>query len=96
MKKRNIQSISQVLDDYVKSLNLENGLHETRLLNAFPEIVGPGISAHIRNLTVRNGILYISLDSSVIRNELLMMRQSLINLLNKKAGKDILTDIVFR
>lgn len=96
MIRKNVQTLRDVLDEFIRSQHLDGKLYETRLINAYPEIVGSGISAHTKNLYIKDGILFISLDSSVIRNEMQMMRQSLINHLNSHIGHDIIRDIIFR
>lgn len=96
MIKRNAQCIKDILDEFISSQNLEGKLYETRLKNAYPEIVGTGINSHTKSLFIKDGILYVSLDSSVIRNEMQLMRQSLISRLNKNIGHDIVRNIVFR
>jgi hypothetical protein len=40
--------------------------------------------------------LYVHLNSSVVRNELLMLREALREKLNKKAGSEVIKDIVLR
>jgi len=40
--------------------------------------------------------LYVHLNSSVVRNELLMLREALKEQLNKKAGSEVIKDIVLR
>jgi len=96
MIKKNSQSLGEILDEFIKSQHLDGKLYETRLINAYPEIVGSGISSHTKNLYIKDGILYISFDSSVIRNEMQLMRQSLISRLNGHIGHDIIREIIFR
>jgi predicted nucleic acid-binding Zn ribbon protein len=96
MIRKNTQSLRDVLKQVVKDQNLENKLYETRVINAFPEVVGRGISAHTKNLYVKDEVLYVQIDSSVVRNELRLMRQSLISRLNENLGKNVIKDIIFR
>lgn len=96
MRRRNAQSLREVLDEALKSMHIDGKLYETRLITAFPEIVGSGIASHTKNVYISKGVLYVQMDSAVIRNELQMMRQSLIDHLNKYVGHDTIKDIVFR
>lgn len=96
MRRRNAQSLHDILDESLRSLQIDGKLYETRLISAFPEIVGSGIAAHTRNVYIQRGILYVQMDSAVIRNELQMMRQSLIEHLNRQVGHETIKDIVFR
>jgi len=96
MRRRNAQSLHEILDEALKSMQIDGKLYETRLINAYPEMVGSGIAAHTKNLYIQRSILYVKIDSAVIRNELQMMRQSLIEHLNKQVGHETIKDIVFR
>jgi len=96
MRRRNAQSLQEILDESLKSLHIDVKIYETRLISSFPEMVGSGIAAHTKNLYIQRGILFVQMDSAVIRNELQMMRQSLIDHLNRQVGHDTIKDIVFR
>jgi len=96
MIKKNAQSLHEILDELISSQHLDGKLYETRLINVYPEIVGAGINAHTKSLYIRDGVLYLSLDSSVIRNEMQLMRQNLISHLNRRIGHDIIREIIFR
>lgn len=96
MRRRNSQSIQEILEESLKSLHIDGKIYETRLMNAFPEMVGSGIASHTKNIYISRGTLYVQMDSAVIRNELQMMRQSLIDHLNKCVGHETIKDIIFR
>jgi predicted nucleic acid-binding Zn ribbon protein len=96
MRRRNAQSLHDILDEALKSLHIDQKIFETRLISSFPEIVGYTIAAHTKNMYIRRGVLYVQIDSAVIRNELQMMRQSLIEHLNKQVGHETIKDIIFR
>jgi predicted nucleic acid-binding Zn ribbon protein len=96
MRRRNAQSLHDILDESLKSLHIDGKIHETRLISAFPEIVGSGIAEHTKNLYISKGTLYVHIDSAVIRNELQMMRQSLVDHLNRQVGHETIKNIVFR
>ena len=48
------------------------------------------------NLFIKNQVLYVSLSSSVIRQELMMGREMLIRNLNAQVGSQVIVNIVFR
>lgn len=96
MRRRNTQCLKEILDETLMNLRIDTKLYETRLISAFPQIVGPGIASHTKNVYIQKGILFVQIDSAVIRSELQMMRQNLIVHLNKHIGHEIIKDIVFR
>ena len=59
-------------------------------------MVGPVITRYTTNLFIKNQVLYVSLSSSVIRQELMMGREMLIRNLNAQVGSQVIVNIVFR
>ncbi len=96
MRRSKTISLAEALKDYVKVMNLEGKLNEVGLINSWEDIVGKAISSRTSKMYIKDQILYVHLNSSVVRNELLMLRQALIEKLNENAGSEVIKDIVFR
>lgn len=100
MKKRfderyqNTQSIQDVLEKILNSPALGKGIRETRAINAWEKVLGPTISRITKSLNIRGGVLYVRLHSSVIRNDLLMHKDKIIDALNAEAGGKVVYDLV--
>ena len=96
MKRRDAQSIGQLIRAYLRQESLESPLNERRLVNAWPEVVGPAIASYTDGLFVRNQTLFVHLTSSALRQELMMGRDLLVRNLNRHVGAQVITNIVFR
>ena len=96
MRRKDAQSIGQLVRAYLRQESLESPLNERRLVNAWPEVVGPTIAGYTDGLFIRNQTLYVHLTSAVLRQELMMGRDLLVRNLNKHVGAQVITDIVFR
>ena len=96
MRRSKTISLAEALDDYIKEMNLGPKLSEVAVINAWEEIVGKAISSRTTRIFIKDGVLHVHLSSSVVRNELLMLRESLKEKLNKKAGSEVIKDIVLR
>jgi predicted nucleic acid-binding Zn ribbon protein len=96
MKRRNEYSIKEVLEAFVKAYRMEDKLNETELMNSWDKVVGPIFSNHTQHMSIKNKILYVQLDSAVLRNELMIARSKLVEMLNREIGKKIIEDIVLR
>lgn len=96
MRKREAQSLSEILDESLKNLQIDGKIYETRVMDAWSDVVGPVIAAHTGNKYVSRRVLYVQMDTPIIRSELQMMRQNLVDRLNKAAGAETIKDIVFR
>jgi predicted nucleic acid-binding Zn ribbon protein len=96
MEKKDFQKIDSVLKQFARANNLEQGLAEYRLMKSWDELLGTTIAKKTRSLRISNRKLFVTLYSSVVRNELEMIKDTLISRLNMAAGKDVIDDIVFR
>jgi predicted nucleic acid-binding Zn ribbon protein len=96
MRRSKTITLGEALNDYIKEMNLGSKLGEAGILNSWEETVGKAISSRTSKIYIKDHVLYVHLNSSVVRNELLMLREALKVKLNEKAGSEILKDIVFR
>ena len=96
MRRSKTISLAEAVNDYIKEMNLGGKLNEIAVINSWEEIVGKAISSRTTKIFIKDHILYVHLNSSVVRNELLMLREALREKLNKKAGSEVITDIVLR
>jgi len=96
MRRSKTISLAEALDDYIREMNLGGKLSEVSVLNSWEEIVGKAISSRTTKIFIKDHVLHVHLSSSVVRNELLMLREALREKLNAKAGKEVIKDIVFR
>lgn len=96
MRRSRTISLGEAMRDYIREMNLEVKLLEVNLINSWEELVGKAIASRTSKVYIRDHILYIRLNSSVARNELMMLREALREKLNEKAGKEIIREIVLR
>lgn len=96
MRRSKTITLADAIKDYITEMNLGEKLGETSVINSWEEIVGRAISSRTTKIYIKDHILYIHLSSSVVRNELMMLRESLRSKLNEKAGKEVIKDIVLR
>lgn len=96
MRRSKTISLAEAVNDYIREMNLGDKLSEIAVINSWEETVGKAISTRTTKIFIKEHILYVHLNSSVVRNELLMLREALKEQLNKKAGSEVIKDIVLR
>jgi predicted nucleic acid-binding Zn ribbon protein len=96
MRRSKTISLAEAMKDYIKEMNLEGKLNEIGIINSWEETVGKAIASRTSKLYIKDHVLYVHLTSSVVRNELLMLRQALKEKLNEKAGSEVIKDIVLK
>lgn len=89
-------SLSEVLKEYRSEMNIDGRLKEVSLLNSWENIAGRAIAKRTTQVYIKSGKLYIYLNSSVVRNELSMARESLRERLNEEAGEELVKEIILR
>lgn len=95
MKRTNTQLLSDVLKDFFdENPVVAEKLAETKLLNAWGNVLGHLTQQYTTDLYIRRKTLYVRLSSSVLRNELSLCRERLIKKLNEEAGMEVINDIV--
>jgi predicted nucleic acid-binding Zn ribbon protein len=96
MRRSKTISLAEAVNDYIKEMNLGEKLSETGIINSWEETVGKAISSRTTKIYIKDHTLYVHLSSSVVRSELLMLREALREKLNQKSGTEVIKDIVFR
>ena len=97
MIKKNAQPLGDILSDFFdENPTLKTSVAEHRAVTAWRELLGEGVSHYTKNVYFKRGALHVQLASSVLRAELIMNKQNLIDKLNEHAGMEIVRDIVFR
>lgn len=96
MRRSKTITIAEAMKDYIKEMNLGRKLAEVNLISSWEEMVGKAISSRTSKVYIKDQVLYIHLNSSVVRNELLMLREALKEKLNEKAGSFVIKDIVLK
>jgi hypothetical protein len=96
MRRSKTISLAEAVNDYIREMNLGGKLSEVAIINSWEEIVGKAISSRTTRIYIKDQTLFVHLNSSVVRNELLMLRGALKEKLNQKAGSEVIKDIVLR
>ena len=96
MERKDVKKIDSLLHQFVKAHGLERGLAEYRLMKSWKDLLGITVAKKTKSLRIQNRKLYVTLHSSVVRNELSTMKDSLIPKLNEAAGMNVIDDVVLR
>ena len=96
MRRSKTITLAEAVNDYIKEMKLDGKLVRYAVINSWEEIVGKAISSRTTKIYIKDHVLYVHLKSSVVRNELLMLREELREKLNQKAGSEVVKEIVLR
>jgi len=96
MRRSNTQKLNEILKDYLKETNLDKKLTEIELINSWEEIVGKEIARRTDKIYIKGKKLFVQLSSSIVRNELLLHRETIRTRMNEIAGEEFILEIVLR
>lgn len=96
MRRSKTISLGEAINDFIRETNIGGKLSEVSIVNSWEETVGRAISSRTTKIYIRDHVLYVHLSSSVVRNELMMLRQALMEKINQKAGTLVIKEIVLR
>lgn len=84
------------LQEFITENKLQKGMDRVNARDAWTKLMGNGVNNYTTAIELRNSTLFVSLSSSVLREELSHGKSKIIRLLNEELGKDIITKIVLR
>jgi predicted nucleic acid-binding Zn ribbon protein len=96
MERKEVRKMDSLLRQFVKANKLEKGLAEYRLIKSWKDLLGITVAKKTKSLHIHKRKLYVTLHSSVVRNELEMIKDNLIPKLNEAAGLDVIDDVVLK
>lgn len=97
MKKRdNQQNLKDAINRLLKAYNLSDKMMQYEILDKWEQVMGKMVAKRTREIYFKNKILHVTLDSSVLREELAMSKTKMIDLLNEKLGEKVIDDIILK
>jgi predicted nucleic acid-binding Zn ribbon protein len=97
MKRQNkIVLLKDVLQQYVRDEGLEEKLLEARVLLLWDELFGLTVTRVTRKKYIIRRKLFVQLDSSIVRQQLFMMRNEIVEKLNQQAGAKVIDELILQ
>jgi hypothetical protein len=87
--------LKDVIEKLMKAYRLDGKMRELDIIDAWPEMMGIAVSNRTKNITIKNKTLFLTMDSAVMRDELLHGKQIIIQRINEKAGCELINDVWF-
>jgi len=88
--------IKEIIEELFKESGIDQQLKERELIRQWDDVVGKTIAHSTESIYISNRKLVVKVRSSVIRNELMMVREGLCLELNKRSGQNIIDEVVIR
>jgi hypothetical protein len=97
MKRHNEHlKLSDVLKEFVQENQLQQGLDKVDVKDAWLNLMGKGVNHYTTNVQLKRDVLYVDLNSSVLRQELSYGKEKIVTMLNEHIGKELIKKIILR
>lgn len=86
LSRKDPQTMDDVIKEYIRSMKIAAGLNEQLIFNAWDAV--SGVAGYTVSRYLKNGVLYCSLSSSVVRSRLFPHRDELVKKINSFLEQD--------
>jgi predicted nucleic acid-binding Zn ribbon protein len=94
-RKSEASSVGDVLQEMINSYKLNRKFDEAQVVTLWEKVLGKPIADRTTNLYMKNQKLFVTLNSSVLKQELNMSKLKIIQLFEEEVGKPVIKDIIF-
>ena len=95
MRKANDKSLKDAIEQMMQVYKIKRKYDETGIISNWPQLVGTSVANRTKELFIRDKKLFLRIESSVIKNELMMIRSQIIEKINEDAKGILVEEIIF-
>ncbi len=92
-RKSNTSSLDEAIKSLLKAYRLNDKMVELDIVKGWPEIMGPVVASKTISIKVKNKLLIVELNSSVLREELSYGKAQIVRNVNDFLQQDFLEDV---
>ena len=86
------QSISDALVSYLRESGLEQSVLDGQIEEVWPQVMGDVVTRLTRSVEVRDGVLYVRVNSAALKTQLFENRFEMVRKLNEAVGAKAIRD----
>lgn len=96
MKQAKTEPINQIIERFLQQRGLSPRFKEQEVFQIWPEVVGGMIASRSRILRMTEGRLFVEFTSSVVRQEVAMVKEGIVRALNDRLGDQVVKELIIR
>ena len=93
MFKRDVQSITDILNKLLREEGLEMPLMQKRLIDSWETVTGSIVARYTTEKYIKNQTLYVKIANPALRHDIFMMRTQLVKRLNEHVGSFVISEV---
>ena len=90
----NAKSLSDLLGQFSQQKKLKKPLLEARIVALWKPLMGDVINKYTKKVSVKDKVLFIKVQQSALKNELLYLQDEIIEKINKEVGENAIVKMV--
>lgn len=95
MRKPNDITLKEGIGKLLNTYRLKSKFDETSVVAYWPDLMGKAVANRTTQIYVSQRKLFVRIESSVVKNDLMMVRTGIIQKINERAGAEVIVDLVF-
>ena len=89
-----VKPLGDLIKEFYEQHRGPEYLDEVKVIESWSKVVGTFIASHTIDLSIKDGRLFVRVDSDALRNELSYSKSLLMKNLNEMVGKETVKEIV--
>ena len=95
MGRTNDKSLKEAIEQMLQVYKIKRKYEETGIKASWPQLVGKSVANRTKEIYIHDKKLFLRIESSVIKNELILMRSQIIEKINNETRSVLVEDIIF-
>ena len=95
MGRTNDKSLKEAIEQMLQVYKIKRKYDETGIKASWPQLVGKSVANRTKDIYIHDKKLFLRIESSVIKNELILMRSQIIEKINNETKSVLVEDIIF-
>ncbi len=96
MKRTGAINIKDLIQQAFDEQKLNDGLDVVKVKSLWKDVTGTYVANATTDIDVHASKLYVSINSSIIRSELMLIRSELVRRINQNIGRHFINEIIIR
>lgn len=93
-RKKEAAPLEEAFQELLKAYRLEGKFREKSLIHEWGDMVGKTISDRTQSVFIRDKKLFVKLSSGPIKREIQMNKSKILQLIEDRFGKEVVSDLI--
>ena len=96
LQTKKMEHIKEILSQIMEQPIMSKGISDSLAVKAWGEVLGASALRKTTNIYIKEKVLFVSINSSILRHELFLNKRKIIDSINEHVGSKVVRDIIFR